>query len=138
MHANLPAHHLHQPLRHHQANAGALHGGCLLAKPVERLEQLGNLLGREPVAGVFHADADACRRHRPTSDIDGAARLVVFNGVGQQVEQHLLHARVVGLDSVSGLRRGKADAHATLLGHWPDQGLAFAQHTLQRGGLHGQ
>ena len=56
--ADHAAHQLHQPLGHHQADAGAFLGAGGLAQAIERLEKLPELLRAEPGTGIAHADAD--------------------------------------------------------------------------------
>jgi len=127
-----PPHQVHQALRHHQADAGALFGTALLSEPVERLEQLGLLRGREPRAGVAHADADRLGCGERALHRHVAARLVVFDGVEQQVDEHLLEPRAVGLHAARLLQPGKDHADAALLRLRLHHGPAFGQHLGQR------
>ena len=94
--------------RERQAEAGALDVGRVGAEPLERQEQRARARPRAmPAAGVGDSDSAARRSgidvqrdaHRP-------ARPVVLDGVGEEVEQHLLEALAVGQHELVAARRG--------------------------------
>ena len=68
----------------------------------------------QSLAGVLHTDAQAVRGRRAARHLDRSSRAVVFDRVGQQVDQHLLQAGPVGIDEARAVEVGKADADAAL------------------------
>ena len=94
-HRNGASHRLGQALDDDQSNARTLDAFTFDAEPVERFEQVRELLGGEAAAGV----ADEQRHEglsRTRRECDLALRPVVLDGVGQQVDEHLAQARRVG------------------------------------------
>src|SRR5205814_4400684 len=89
------------------------HAG-LLPEPVERLEQLRQLVGRKAFAGVLEADADATVRPDAAMDIDGTADPVVLDRVRQKVDEDLLDPRAIGVDEQRRGRVAEADPDAAL------------------------
>ena len=89
------AHQFGQAAADGQPDAGALGAAALAAQPVEGLEQLGQLRGAQPQAGVGDADLQHARTVAAAVDRHGAAVDVVFHRVGQQVGQHLAQPRGV-------------------------------------------
>jgi hypothetical protein len=98
VHADRAAHQLGQPLADRQAQAGAAvlaRGGRVDLR--ERLEQPRQVLGRDADAGILHREADtaslvhrlAVHRH------EDLALVRELDGVGQQVDEDLAHARGV-------------------------------------------
>ena len=123
LHPDHAAHHLHQQLAHHQADAGALLAAALLSEPVEGLEELRQLLGRQPEAGVPDADADASRRGRGALDHDRSRRPVVLDGIREEVDEDLLQPDPIGEDEAGGSSAGKVErecrASAPAARSWP-------------------
>jgi hypothetical protein len=117
-----PAHRLDQPLGQGQAHAGALDLGLLDPEAVERLEQPGHLVGRDAVAVVGDHDRHPALGRRPAGDADVAPMAAVLDGVGGQVQQHLLEPLVVGLDGPAAVaRRRGLDGDPAFGGQRPDQ-----------------
>jgi hypothetical protein len=90
-----PGHAVDQRLDDRQADAGALDAFVLDAEAVERLEQAGDLLAAEAAAGVAHGERRLAAR-RARLDHYLAARPVVLDGVGEQVDEDLAQPRRVG------------------------------------------
>ena len=128
--ANAAVHQFHQSFAHHQANTSALFFTFFLAQAVKRLEQLGQLLGRQAFTGVAHADVHTGLAGGPKRHIQGAALAVVFDGIGEQVHKHLLHAGAVCLHKTGRLEVGKAHLYAAPAGLRLYHGLTVAQHLL--------
>src|SRR5262245_24902224 len=84
----------------------------------KRLEQLSGNLGRNAGTGVGHAD----HQHVVVDRVGGEDQLALlgllhgFNGVSDQVQQHLLNLYLVGEYEVVGSTELKADANALILG----------------------
>ena len=129
------AHQLDQPLGHDQADAGAFLRAGFLAEAIERLEQLRQLLGRHPRAGIAHADPDRVRRVRLAGHRHRAVGLVVLDRVEQQVDQHLLDAGAVGFHEVRRLERRKRHVDGALARLRLDHRLALEHHFRERDGL---
>ena len=125
-------HELDQPLGHHQPDARAFLATGLFAQAVEGLEQLLDLLRRQPGPGVAHADADGIFRALRASHRNRATRLVVLDGVEQQVDQHLLDAGPVGIDVGCRVNTREGHADAALLRLRLYHGAAL-QHDLGQG-----
>ena len=90
------AHALDQCLDDGQADAGAFDAFVFQAQPVEGLEGLLQLGLAHAATGVADAQAHAAVGQRFGLDQHLAAFAVVFDGVGQQVQQHLAQACGVG------------------------------------------
>ncbi len=137
-HADFATHQFDQPLAHHQADAGAFLGAGLLSETIERLEKLREFFGRQSFTGILHADAYALRGARAARHFDRSLRAVVFDRVGKQVDQNLLHPGSVGMNKVRGFEPGKTHADAAFLRLWFDHGLAFEHDVDQRHGFQRQ
>ena len=90
-----PAHAFDQRLRDRQANARAFDLATVGAQAVEGLEEVSQLLVRHATPGVGHPQ----QHRRPTAQRfhpHAAPGLVVLDGVGQQVQQHLPQPGGVG------------------------------------------
>src|SRR5439155_18253707 len=85
VHPDRAAHRLDQPFRERESHARPLDGAELLAEAVERLEQPGLVLWRDPVAGVGDGHADAIRSGDDGADDDRAALPVVLDRVREEV-----------------------------------------------------
>ena len=96
VHAHAAAHQLDEALGDDQADARAFLAARLLAQPVKRLEQFGHLRVVQALARVADGDAHALRSGLRDFQLHLAGRAVVLDGVRQQVQQHLLEARMVG------------------------------------------
>ncbi len=96
LHADAALHQVHQPAAQGQADAGAFDIGVRRVQALEGLEQAVLLGSAEAGATVSHLDAHAVPRLTAPGDLHLAAQAVVLDGVGQQVEQHLLEPDGVG------------------------------------------
>ena len=134
--ADHAAHQFDQPLAYDQADAGAFLGACLLPEPIKRLKQMGEFFRRQAVAGVLDTKAYASRCAQDAVYGDRSVRLVVFDRVGQQVDEQLLHPYAVAFDKVGVFEPGKGHADAALCRHRLYQGLAFQHRCGQRHRLH--
>ena len=89
-----PAHAFHQRLRDRQADAGAFDLAAVGAQAVEGLEEVPQLVVAHAAPGVRHAQQH--RRAAPQRfNTHAAARAVVLERVGQQVDQRLAQPRRV-------------------------------------------
>jgi hypothetical protein len=114
------AHRLRQPPGQHQADAAALDLGVLGAEAVELGEQPRQLVGGDARTGVGDRDAEAAVVAVVAGEADAAAVVVVFDGVGRQVQQDLLEPLPGGLDGPGALRRGgRVDLQRPLGGQRP-------------------
>src|SRR5438552_2404697 len=89
--------------RESEARAVALLVGRVRARPrapIEALEQVRQILGRQPGSIVGHPEAVTSRRSRHARDAerDPAGSRDVAQRVAQQVLEHLLHPQTVGAD----------------------------------------
>src|ERR1035437_6464522 len=90
-HADDALHHLAQPLGTHEADACAFLAARLLSEAIERLKELRQLFRIQSRASVADAHADASRRALDAFHLYGALLDVVFDRVGKQVDENLLH-----------------------------------------------
>jgi len=93
---DLAAHQLDQALGDDQSDAGALRSARLLPQSVEGLKERIKLCRLQTRAGVLHGDANPLRAAPAAFDVDRASFAVVLDGVGQEIEQHLLQPRAIG------------------------------------------
>ena len=122
---NSPAHQLNQPLRHHQANTGALLRCGLFAQSVEWLKQMRNFFSGQTRARIFDGNAHAPSRNFCATHTHRAAYVVVFDRVGEQVDQHLLHASAIRLHHIRKCELFKGDGDSAFLRLRLDHGLTF-------------
>jgi len=125
-------HQLDQPLADHQADAGAGLAARLLAEAVEGLEQLCDLGGRQPLAGVMDTHAQASTRGRRAAHVNAAGAAVVFDRVAQEVQQDLLGPHGIGLYQPRFRVGGEGQRGAAALRLERDHGLAIGEHPRQR------
>ncbi len=105
----------------------------LLSEPLERLEEMLHLLGANPDPGVTHVDTHLFRLHHHAV-ADTAVDLVVLDGVGAQIEQHLLETRPVREQQEIVRYRHQRQGHVALLRQGFEQVPALLQ---ERGYRHG-
>ncbi|MNM78965.1 hypothetical protein D3C81_908850 [compost metagenome] len=98
MHAHAAAHQFDQALGDDEADARAFLAARLLSQAVKRLEQFGHLRLVQSLARVADGDAHVLRIGLRNFQLHLAVRAVVLDGVRQQIQQHLLEARMVGPD----------------------------------------
>ena len=134
--ADHAAHQFDQPLAYDQADAGAFLGACLLPEPVKRLKQMGEFFLGQAFAGVLDTKAYASRCAQDAVYGDRSVRLVVFDRVGQQIDEQLLYPYAVAFDKVAVFERRKGHADAALCRQRFDQILAFQHRCGQRHRLH--
>ena len=136
--ANAATHQLHQLLRHHQTNASAGLGAALLPQPIEGLKQLGDLGGGQARTGVFDTDSQMPGVVGIEGEAHAAALPVVFDGVGQQIDQRLLEPGSVSMhiDHCRRFFKIKVDA-APIRIHFNDR-FALHQQRRNRHALHHQ
>ena len=128
-------HQFDHPLAHHEADARAFLGAALLSETVERLKELRQLFRRQSRAGVCDADANAFRTGDGARHLDRSPLAVVFDRVGKQVDEDLLHPGPIGIDKERDVELGKGHADATLLRLRLHHGLAFGHDLGQRRGF---
>ena len=126
------AHQVDQALADHQADAGARLAAGLLSEPVEGFEELRNLRRRQSRAGVRDAHAHSLPGRSSAAHLYASRIAVVLDGVGQQVQQHLLGPPGVGLHLDELLEIWKAQVDARGLRLRLDHGPAVVQHVVQR------
>ncbi len=103
------SHQLDQLFGNRQANAGPFLGAArLLSETIEWLKQMRQLFGRQSLAAVFNADADAFRGDRGAFHLDRSLFAVVFDRVGKQVDENLLQSCPVGFDKAGGIEQEEA------------------------------
>ena len=131
LHLESAVHVLQQAFTQCQAQAAAFH---IRVGPqaFERLEQLPHMIGCDAVAGIAHSHADSL-----STDIDLKAHLaiapVVFDRIGQQVQQHLGQALAVGNDArIRRQCRQRPQLHACVGGHGRHQRQRLLQGARQR------
>ena len=134
-HSHDAIHELDEALAHHQADARAFLSTAFLPEPVEGLEELSELLRAQSSTGVADAYVHTRRGDGDAIDDDGAARAVVLDGIGQQVDEHLFQARMVRHDKDRMLEMREGHFDPALLRQGPDHGLAFKQHRCQGDGF---
>jgi len=78
----------------------------LAGRAVEGQEQPLHLLRRDAGAGVLHGDRDPALGRGSAGDADDATVMVVLDGVGGEVQQHLLEPLPVGLDDPAAVPGG--------------------------------
>ena len=98
VHFNGPVHQLHESFGNRQADPGTLDIRFFGTQAVERLEQVAEPVIGNADAGIRHTDADSGFPVAGGIYFDGPAGLVVFDGIGHQVEQYLLEPYPVGID----------------------------------------
>ena len=134
-HAENALHQFGQSFCHHQTDARAGHTAGPLAQPVERLEQLRQFFRRQSRAGIRDADANAfraCRTGvRQRRGAHGAIHdhrsllFVVFDRIGNEIDDDLFQARPICPDKDGAVESGKGHADAVLLRLRLHHGLAF-------------
>ena len=132
----------HAP-RQHEPEASAFHLGLLGAEPLEGVEKPGQPIRAEAGAGVGHRDASEGGKAallRGAEDLvanrDGAAGAVVFDGVAEQVQQHLLEPLAIGLHVAAGaLARGRGDPDFEIRRQGPEQFHGLGQQPRERDGF---
>ena len=134
-HANGAAHQLGELLGHHQPDARALGSRGFAPQAVKGFKQLGQLVRAQAFARVGHADAQTAARAGFDADLDAATRPVVLDGVGQQIDHHLLEPHGVCHHPHRLLHLGKLQINALLFGMRLGQVATFAQQLGQRQGL---
>ncbi|MNZ89026.1 hypothetical protein D3C78_1079290 [compost metagenome] len=134
-HADAAVHQFEDLAGQRQADAGALDAAALGAEAVERLEQLVEALAGDADAGVAHGHAHAVVEALAI-ELHAAFGAVVLDGVGDQVDQHLLEAGVVGLqpDVAAGVL-GELQVDAVLLGDRHQGGAGVLEHVAQADAL---
>src|SRR5450830_963306 len=137
LHADGAAHQFDQLLGYNEANAGPFFGSSLLPEAIERLKQMHQFFRRQSRTGVFNADAQASGAARGAPYFDCAMFTVVFDGIGQQIDQNLLDPDWIGHDKPGVVEREKGDMDIAPCRLRFDHGLAFAndidqQHRLLR------
>ncbi len=86
----------------------------------------------------MHADAQTTGYQAGARHLDRTAKLVVLDGVGKQVDEHLLEPGGVGLHATRRGQLREAERHRAGRGQGRNQALAVQQHGVQGHGLHGQ
>src|SRR5262249_46524134 len=91
------------------------------------LEELGHQFRRDPGPGVGHADGDHIVGGCCCGDNELASlrRLHGFDGISQQIEQHLLNLHLVDKDVIDGRVELKPDTDTLILGSDQRQGARF-------------
>src|ERR1019366_3459145 len=97
----------------------------LLSKAIEWLVEHSKLLWRQTCPCVSHADTRAFRGSRPARHDHRPQHTVVFNRVGEQVNDDLLEPRPIGADEDRMVEAGKGHAEPALLRLGLKHGLAF-------------
>src|SRR6185369_12271292 len=100
LHTDDATHQLYESLANDETDAGSLLDTSLAPKPVEWLKELRQLVGRQSVARVGDGDANHLCGMADKPHGHGSARPVVFDCVGQQVDDDLLEPRPVRFDVV--------------------------------------
>jgi hypothetical protein len=108
------AHRLGQALGQRKAETSALRRGLLPAQPLEGHEQPLQGCRWDAGPGVADRDPQPLARDPLAPEADSAARTVVLDRVGQQVQQDLLEALPVAEDMVVAGRLGAVQHDALL------------------------
>ena len=119
------AHALDERLDDCQADAAALDPLAFDAEPVERLEQVRDLLGAQAATTVADRQPHG-RTGGQCLDVDDALRPVVLDRIGQQVDQYLQHACAVRPHQAA--HRARLHAHLLRVG----QALNERQHLVDQ------
>ena len=125
--AHLAPHHVDQAARNGETNAGAFDLARFGPEAVEGLEQIADPLGGNAGAGVGDGKAQVAGRTGQDGrcgEMDRTAGPVVFDGIRQQIKQHLFEAHAVGKHGAP-RRQVEAQADAGLFGHGLDQPLTI-------------
>ena len=131
--SDLAAHELDEPLGYHQADARACRATHrLLSEAIEWLVELGELFRGQTLASIGDADASAFRGTRTARHDHRSQLFVVFDGVGEQVDEDLLEPSTVGADEHRGCEAREGHPDPTLLRFGLEHGLAFG-HDLGQG-----
>jgi hypothetical protein len=78
-----------------------------LSETIERLEQLRHFSGGNPAPVILDADTDAIRSAHGVVHDDRSLRRVVFDRVGEQVDENLLQPGPIELTNCGLSNRGK-------------------------------
>src|SRR5450830_360966 len=93
------------------------------------------LFWRQPRTSVPDAHTNASLRALVAFYLDSSVLAVVFNRIGKQVDEHLLHPGSIGMDKVRNAELGKGQFDAMLLRLRFAHGLTFKHDFGQRHGL---
>ncbi len=111
----MAVHQRDQMVTDHQTDAGALHRAAFPAQAVKGLEELGNFFGRQAFPRVTHPEMNALSGHRVAPQLDRTAGAVVFDRIGQQIDDHLLEPQEIAeLALLTTARLGAAAADGSL------------------------
>ena len=95
-HSDAAAERLHEPPRDRQPQSRAFDFAVLMVQTLERGEQPGNVVGGDSEAGIADADQALVFRGPAATQADPSTGPVVFDGVGEQVEQDLTQPLFIG------------------------------------------
>ena len=130
--ANPTVHQLNQVLTDHQTYARAFNFAVGCTEAAEGTEQFLLSVFGDSVSCVVHDDADALVVHSFVANADFAPLMIVFDGVGNQIGQHLLEADVIDLDKGCVVAWvGDLNGDAAICSHAGHQGKAVREGFVQ-------
>src|SRR5690606_39668836 len=92
---NIAPHEFHKALGHHQTYTCTFFTAALFTEAIEGLKQLGYLLTGQTFARIFNRNLRAAGETLCAGHCDSTIRPIVFNGIGQEINKHLLEASAV-------------------------------------------